>query len=306
MKKLLTAACIASLALGIFAVDPETLSPLGSPKSYTKVDYTITSKFGIYYRTPETKYIHTYNENGKEIESVQMTGTDVPVDKVTFQYEEDETVSEDGKSNKKLISKTFFNKDETIIGKTNFIYDDNGDKIAEEYYTPKDAEAEKLEADVEIIETEKEAEADESENKEILSGKITYKNHDNKKEISEYDSEGNLIKKTILTYSSESESPKLVEERVYNGDGSLNYKKGYSYDSSKLLTAIVTFDKNNIILENDVYRYEENAKVPKGDIFFLVLVRVLYDVRQLCYCLSKFLRYCICTYLCKISVCIMF
>lgn len=260
MKKLLTATCIASLALGIYAVDPETLSPLGSPKSYTKVDYTITSKFGIYYRTPETKYVHTYNENGQETESIQMTGTDVPVDKVTFQYEDSETDS----TNKKLISKTFLNKDGNVIGKNIFIYDDKGNKTAEEYYVPKNSEDEKLEADVEAIETEeKETETDEPENNEVLSGKIVYKNQDKKDEISEYDKEGSLIKRTILTYSSDTEEPRIVEERVYNGDGSLKYKKGYSYNSSNLLIAIVTFDKNNIILENDVYRYEEDAKVAK-------------------------------------------
>ena len=66
MKKILSLAFVASFAISLFAADIFEYVPLkGNPKNYTKIEYSIASKFGNYLRTPKVKYLHVFDEEGK-------------------------------------------------------------------------------------------------------------------------------------------------------------------------------------------------------------------------------------------------
>ena len=66
MKKILATIISVGLTCSVFAFDPSmNLKPMGSVKEYTKMDYTITEKFGDYYRSPKSKYVHIYDGKGK-------------------------------------------------------------------------------------------------------------------------------------------------------------------------------------------------------------------------------------------------
>ena len=75
MKKLLSLAFVASFAISLFAVDIFEFVPLKeNPKNYTKIEYSIASKFGNYFRTPKVKYLHVFNDEGKLVEKRKFHG----------------------------------------------------------------------------------------------------------------------------------------------------------------------------------------------------------------------------------------
>lgn len=86
MKKLISAAAVLFVGVSLFAVDISTYVPVnGEVKSYTVTDFAISSQFGDYFRTPEKKEVHVY-EDGMEIESCEYTPHDVLVNKITNTY----------------------------------------------------------------------------------------------------------------------------------------------------------------------------------------------------------------------------
>ena len=76
MKKVLLSALIATAGFLAFAFDDSPfMKPNGEPKSYTQTEFTISTKFGDYYRTPAVKYKHTFNDAGLEIESAEYSAS---------------------------------------------------------------------------------------------------------------------------------------------------------------------------------------------------------------------------------------
>ena len=81
MKKTFLAMTAAALSLGAYAFDPSSSVSLAAPvKDYTKTTYTITEKFGEYYRSPKAKYMHVFDASGKETEASEFTAKGALVD----------------------------------------------------------------------------------------------------------------------------------------------------------------------------------------------------------------------------------
>ena len=115
MKKILSLAFVASFAISLFAADIFEYVPLkGNPKNYTKIEYSIASKFGNYFRTPKVKYLHVFDEEGKETESSELTPRDVVQNTISSVYDD----------NGNLIEQKFVNADGELIWKTTFSYKD--------------------------------------------------------------------------------------------------------------------------------------------------------------------------------------
>ena len=115
MKKILSLAFVASFAISLFAADIFEYVPLkGNPKNYTKIEYSIAYKFGNYFRTPKVKYLHVYDEEGKETESSELTPRDVVQNTISSVYDD----------NGNLIEQKFVNADGELIWKTTFSYKD--------------------------------------------------------------------------------------------------------------------------------------------------------------------------------------
>ena len=88
MKKLLALAMTASLGLSLFAADIFTYAPItGSVKSYTETDFSIASRFGTLYRTPSSKITHSFDSNGKEITSSELTPKDAVINTISSSYD---------------------------------------------------------------------------------------------------------------------------------------------------------------------------------------------------------------------------
>lgn len=249
MKKLLTAACALSTIFGAFAFDSETVVPAGTVKSYTKTNYTISSKFGTFYRTPETKYVHTYNNAGLESERTEATGTDVLTDRMTFQYD----------MSNLLLSTTLFNADGVQTQQTVYTYDGD-DRINTIEVTSKDG---------------------------ILISKTVFKIADGREDKSDYDGEGTLVKKTISVFADDGKPTEifsyngngsLAEKETYSYDVSRNLteityfdanekkvkRESYRYKSGEnTASEIQVFDSADTLLERRILTYDEKGNLTK-------------------------------------------
>ena len=249
MKRLLTTACVLCVAFATFAFDKETITPVGTVKSYTKTNYAISSKFGTFYRTPETKYVHTFNIAGLESERTELAGNDTLTDRLAFQYDMTNT----------LLSTTLFNADGVQIEQTSYTYDTNG-KISTEEVMSKDGE---------------------------LLSKTTYKFASDKEDKSEYDGEGVLVKKTLSFFADDGKisdiyiykgDGSLLEKQSYSYDVSRNItdvsyfdekenlvkKESYRYKPAETKASeIQVFDAEGTLLQRKILSYDEKGNTTK-------------------------------------------
>ena len=88
MKKTFIAMTVAALSFNIYAFDPAAAVSLSAPvKDYTKTTYTITEKFGEYYRSPKAIYLHVFDANGRQTETSEFTAKGAVVDRLVFAYD---------------------------------------------------------------------------------------------------------------------------------------------------------------------------------------------------------------------------
>ena len=128
MKKFFS--CVITFCLGLcaFAFDATAfLAPASGVKSYIKTDYTIASKFGEYFRTPNAKYQHIFNNFGQEVENSELSVDGKIVDKVVYSYD----------SKGRIVEQTGYDDSENVIWKVVNTYDSNGLKIEESEYDGK-------------------------------------------------------------------------------------------------------------------------------------------------------------------------
>ena len=220
MKKFLLSVLVASCGIFAFAYDDSPfMNPKGSPKSYTQTEFTITTKFGDYFRTPATKYKHTFNELGLEIESAEYSATGQLADKVVYEYTDD----------KQLASQSCFDANGNLVWKISGVFDKNGKKIEENEYDGKGS----------------------------MVGKTIYK-YDGDSSIDEtyYNSQGNLIWKNTYLYNQEK---KLVESRGYFSNGTLDVKKVYVYNTDGTLSEINSYNYLNEQVEREQYVYNADG-----------------------------------------------
>jgi len=87
MKKLMAAVLAAGMGFCVFGMDIFSYVPAGGgAKNYTQTDYTITSKFGNYFRTPSEKSVHILNSSGEETLVSTYTARDVLTGKIVKNY----------------------------------------------------------------------------------------------------------------------------------------------------------------------------------------------------------------------------
>ena len=124
-KRLLICAAAAALTVSsAFAFDTENIVPKGKVSTYTKINYIIVSKFGEYYRTQATKYVHVFNERGKETETLSYDSQNRLVDKVTFDYD----------TSGRLVITNYFDTDDNFMYKKENEYTPAGKILSETEY----------------------------------------------------------------------------------------------------------------------------------------------------------------------------
>ena len=249
MKKLLSFAFVASLCLSLFATDIFNYVPLsGNIKNYTRTDYTIASKFGNYFRTPNVKIVKSFNNLGKEVESSELTPKDTVINKITTAYDVRGNITE----------QAGFNSDNELVWKSVVSYKNN------------------LKADV-----------SEYDAKGTLKGKIIYA-YDNGKLVDEtgYDGDGALIWKNVSKYSETGALASVCEYNsdgslfakvvyTYTDDGKTDTITTYQnlskeskqqvfrYGSNGLLSEITTYTADKVVCNRLVLKYDSANNVIK-------------------------------------------
>ena len=220
MKKVLLSALFVACGFLAFSYDDSPfMKPNGSPKSYTQTEFTITTKFGEYFRTPATKYKHTFNEDGMEIESAEYSATGQLIDKIVYEYAPDNQIA----------SQSCYDANGGLMWKVSATFDKNGKKTEENEYDSKGA----------------------------LLGKTLYK-YDGESSIDEtyYNSRGDLIWKNTYLYNSEN---KLAETCAYFSNGSLDIKKVYVYNTSGSLAEINSYNALNELAAREANVYNSDG-----------------------------------------------
>jgi hypothetical protein len=226
MKKTILTALIALAAFGAFAFDSEAFTPTGKISSYTKTDYTVTTKFGDYFRSPAAKYVHVYDASGLEIETSEYNAKDVLIDKIVYQYD----------TSRNLVSSIFYDSTNKLVWKTLMVYDATG-KVKEESEFDKD-------------------------NK--LTGKTLYKYDGQKIDESYYNADGVLLSKTITTLNNKNKKGEVFaylddgtldqhEVYTYNDNGSIAQIEVFDFDELLLEKVVYVYTNNNALSEEKMY-----------------------------------------------------
>ncbi|MCK9170358.1 MAG: hypothetical protein M0P01_08080 [Treponema sp.] len=220
MKKLFAAVAAAGMCVSLFAFDVTDYLPLkGSVKSCTRTEYSITSKFGDYFRTPELKTIRVFNGAGKETESSEMTPRDVLVNKIQNTYD----------AAGKLVSQVGYNSDNALIWKSTVEYGTDGNKSSVSEYG-KDG---------------------------TLKSKTVYIYSGNKlSDETYYSSDGAVASKTTYKYN---EAGQLSVESHYYADGSLDEEYDYTYTETGAIDTITYINGYGDITARDYFRWSADG-----------------------------------------------
>lgn len=222
MKKFFIASIILAAATSLFAFDDSPFyTPNGGAKSWTETEFSITTKFGDYYRTPVKKYKHSFNNLGQEIESAEYSALDQLVDRILYTYTDDGQIS----------SQSCFDSEGNLFWKINSVFDKNGVKTEENEYDAKGT----------------------------LLGKTVYE-YESPSSTGEayYNGKGNLIWKNMFKYN---ENNQLSENSSYFSNGQLDVKKIYKYNDEGLLDEIVSYNSAGNMIVREVYIYNSDQTI---------------------------------------------
>lgn len=250
MKKFITAALAFTLGLSAFAFDAGAfIAPAVGVKSYTKTDYLIASKFGEYFRTPNVKYQHIFNNFGVEIENRELTVDGKLVDKISYEYDE-----------KGRISATVgYDESETALWKVVNTYDKNGLKTEESEYSGDDVLFSK--SIFKYSGKNCTEEAYYSGNGALIwKNTFAYDEKDNLVIYNSYYSSGSLESKKTYKYN---ELNKIQEINYFNDNEDLVKKELYRYDAKNALTEIATYTSDNVIYLRKFFKYDSKGNVSK-------------------------------------------
>ena len=213
MKKILAFALTATFSLSLFAADIFSYVPVtGNVKNYTETDFSIATRFGTLYRTPSTKILHTFDANGKETSSSELTPKDAIINTISSTYD----------SAGHLTEQLCTSADGEVVWKNTYTYK-NGLKVDASEYDRKG----NLRART-IYTYENNLLTDESsyDGEGALIWKTIYKYADNKRvssvneyngslnEINTYNSDKQVIKRTLLKYDAKGNVNKVSEYDV--------------------------------------------------------------------------------------------
>lgn len=250
MKKILSIVLISLIGMSAFSFDNSAfIKPVGNAKSYVKTDYTISSKFGEYFRTANAKYKHIFNENGLEIENSEISMDGKLIDKILYEY--------DASGN--LISQTCFDANDKQLWKIEYIFK-NGLLVEENEYNEKDLLSSKSIYKYEGKKIKEETFYN-------GNGAITWKN------IYSYDENGNCSEEFSYFSDGQLESKKEfkynpfnnIQEIIYyeNDETTISQRDLFRYDAKNLLTEIASYTEDNQVFLRHFYKYDAKGNLSK-------------------------------------------
>lgn len=247
MKKILCIGAMALFTFSAFSVDIFSVAGRkGNINSFTQTDYTVTTKFGNYFRTPSAKTTHNFTD-GKEAEEIHLTPRDVVIRKVIWNYDEQGNLSE----------KVCSNAENDLEWKTAMTYKDGVQQDHSEYDSTGSLK-----------------------NRTIYTytdGLLTDKTL--------YDGDGALVEKTICTYTDTGKIATLCnyiadgslrekQTYAYTVEGVLDaityYDKDLKeakieslrYDDAGLLAEVTTYE-NDKVVKRTLVKYDEKGNISR-------------------------------------------
>lgn len=247
MKKTLSFVLAASICISLFAADIFKFAPLqGEVGSYTKTNFTIASKFGKYFRTPSEKFSHTFDANGKEIESTEFTAKDVPLNTVKSTYD----------SLGNLISNVATTPEGEIIWKSEITYKNNLKSELSEYNSKNELKGKTI-----FIYTDGKLTDESNYNAEgALLWKIIYTyNKDGKvASISEYSPDGKLSVKAAYEYG---EDGKINTINHFDSITKDTKQEVFRYNDNGTLNEITTYTEDKQVIKRIPFKYDAKGNV---------------------------------------------
>lgn len=248
MKKIILTAAALLITAGSFALDSESLKVQGDFSSYTKTEYSVTSKFGDYFRTPAAKHVHVYNSTGLETEVSSYNAKEILVDKVNYSYD----------ISRNLISEVYTDANANVTSKIEYTYQADG-KLKDS--TTYDA-AGVLTGKIIMKYTDKESTEAVYDGEGALLGKVICVSDDsgNPLVIYNYCADGSLISKEVRSYL---ENGKVYQVEGFNANGDLTGKTVYVYDETATLKEIQNYDGKSMIQERIIYKMDNDGNPVK-------------------------------------------
>ena len=249
MKKLISLALVASFSLSVFATDIFDFAPInGNVKSYTQTEFSITSKFGNYYRTPSSKVVHVLDETGKEIESSELSQKDTVVNKIVTTYDEEGRIQD----------QSCINSDGEMIWKTSIKYK-NGLKVETSEYDERNELRDKV---IYTYDGAKLVDETGYDKEGVLAWKTLYKYNDAARveKESNYLADGSLDNRVFFTYF---EDGKTETVSTFDNFSKESKKEVFRYDGKGLLTEITSYGSDNAIYKRTTIKYDSHDNVIK-------------------------------------------
>lgn len=251
MKKTFLVLSAALIAANIHAYDASpAIVPNGSVSAYTKTDFTITEKFGDYYRSPKAKYVHVFNASGRQVETSELSVKEALVDKITYTY--------DAAGN--LTSTVCTDADGKVMWKILAVYDAKGNKTEESEFNAGDVLSNKS---IWKLTPGKQSEESYYNSEGALLGKTITKFDDQGRtaEVLQYFAAGSLDEKRIYTYN---DAGKLSETAYIDAAGVQTKKVVFRFDASYAITEEQTYNSANKLVQRIIYKYDEAGNVIKA------------------------------------------
>lgn len=237
MKEIALFTAVALLAGSVFAFDTEILDFKGTPESYTKTEYSVTSRFGEYFRTVAIKHVHTY-AGGLKREVASYSAKDELLDIVSYEYTSD----------RKIQSEVSKNAEGKITRKSVYEYSSDGKLKSESAYNAEGA----------------------------LTAKIIFKYESGKTTESFYNAEGKLVSRTIHIVAADGKDIEVAyyfgdgslshaEKMTYTENGNISLIENIDSDGNKAGKTVYRYDANDFISEIQIYATD--TELIERDIF---------------------------------------
>ena len=249
-KKSVFAVAAISVAASLYAFDPDSSLKLeGTVGSYTKTEYTITQKFGDFYRTPKAKFVHEYDSSGKEAIASELTTRDSVVDRITFGY------SPAGR----LVQTICTDNEGKVSWKITADYDGDGNKIDESEYNASDI---LMNRTIWKFNGRNVEESLYNADGALLTRTITRLDEQGRKsDESLYNEDGQLEQRITYTYN---DAGKLSETVYLDENGRQTRRVVYRFDASYAVSEKQTYNYDNKLVLREIFKYDSAGNVSKS------------------------------------------
>lgn len=253
MKKIIIFAVLMSAVISVFAYDIAANSPVkGAVRTVTRTDFSVTSKFGEYFRTPGAKFVYKYDSYGRRTEASELTVRDALINKVVNVYDAAGNLTEQtgfDEENTKVWRSVItykdgmksdvseFGKDNSLKGRT--IYSYNGKRLSDE--TSYNGEG-------------------------AIIWKVVYAYNDRGQlsEENEYTGDGALNERRTYVYTDAGLNDTIS---YFDGNGMLRAKDVFRYGTGNVLSEITTYGADNRLDTRTIVKFDNAGNLARITVY---------------------------------------